>query len=53
MQDANHAAVGDTGTVYLVSDGTAAADATVTQIDTLTILGVDLGSLVQADFVIA
>ena len=53
VQDANHAGGGDTGTVYLVSDGTAAADATVTQIDTLTILGVDIGGLVQADFVIA
>jgi len=53
VQDNDHTGGGDTGTVYLVSDGTAAADATVTQIDTLTILGVDIGGLVAADFVIA
>jgi hypothetical protein len=53
VQDNDHTGGGDTGTVYLVSNGTAAADATVTQIDTLTILGVDIGGLVAADFVIA
>ena len=52
VQDAVSADGGDTGTVYLVQDGIAAGDATVTEIDTITLLGVDLGGLVAADFVI-
>ncbi|MDC1338970.1 hypothetical protein N8207_00640 [Planktomarina temperata] len=42
----------ETGSIYLVQDGLAIGDATVTLIDTMTVLGVDLGLLVAADIII-